>query len=78
MTQFLSSRPTTPVPFKPKRSSTQALSPTSGLSPLRHEMNGAPKSNGEVEGSNVVANLEKVVNGKGAKSEGPVSGGAGP
>lgn len=41
-------------------------------------MNGAPRSSGEVEGSNVVANLENAVNGESAKSEGPVEGGAGP
>lgn len=41
-------------------------------------MNGAPKTNGEVEGSSVVANLENAVNGEGARTEGPVAGGAGP
>jgi hypothetical protein len=60
--QFLSSRPTTPVPFRPKSLGVSAGS--NGLSPLRQVVNGAPESNGDVRQSSVVANLEKVVNGQ--------------
>ncbi|KAI6896902.1 hypothetical protein KC334_g10652, partial [Hortaea werneckii] len=42
---FLSSRPSTPVPFKPKKSDAQSLDvPGSGVSQLAKEMNGAPAS----------------------------------
>ncbi|EMC92255.1 hypothetical protein BAUCODRAFT_569579 [Baudoinia panamericana UAMH 10762] len=41
--RFLSSRPSTPVPFRPKRSNTATLE-ASPLSGLRNEMNGAPAS----------------------------------
>jgi 2-isopropylmalate synthase len=60
--QFLSSRPTTPVPFRPKSTST-SLAGSAGLSPLRNVVNGAPESNGDVQQSSIVANLEKQVNG---------------
>jgi 2-isopropylmalate synthase len=50
--QFLSSRPTTPVPFRPKRSNTDTLY----ISSLAKEMNGAPKS-----GPDAVARLEATV-----------------
>ena len=64
--QFLSSRPTTPVPFRPKRSDTLSLSPGPDLEPLRQEMNGAPSSGPDVkEGSSVVAKLEEQVLGNG-------------
>ncbi|OCK81629.1 2-isopropylmalate synthase [Lepidopterella palustris CBS 459.81] len=56
---FLSSRPSTPIPFRPKRSDTLDL-PTADLSPLR--INGAPES-GPDSGSHIVAHLEKQVNG---------------
>jgi 2-isopropylmalate synthase len=59
--QFLSSRPSTPVPFRPKRSNTISDSPTSGLSPLRNEINGAPDSVKDVRGSHVVTNLETQI-----------------
>jgi len=58
---FLSSRPTTPVPFRPKSTS---LAGSAGLSPLRQVVNGAPASNGDVQQSSIVANLEKQVNGE--------------
>lgn len=59
---FLSSRPTTPVPFRPKRSNTQTLSPGSNLDGLRREVNGVPSSGPDVkEGSQVVAKLEEAV-----------------
>ncbi|KAL2356905.1 hypothetical protein BJ546DRAFT_418341 [Cryomyces antarcticus] len=51
---FLSSRPSTPIPYRPKRSNTHTLTPTE-LSPLR--LNGAPKSGPDAQ-SHVVANLE--------------------
>jgi 2-isopropylmalate synthase len=64
--QFLSSRPTTPVPFRPKRSDTLNISPGPNLSPLRQEMNGAPSSGPDVrEGSHVVAKLEEQAHANG-------------
>lgn len=62
--QFLSSRPSTP--FLPK---------SSGLSPLRQEVHAAPQSNGDVQQSSVVANLEKQVEGQ---AEGALNGHAPP
>ncbi|TKA71071.1 hypothetical protein B0A55_07230 [Friedmanniomyces simplex] len=53
---FLSSRPSTPVPFRPKRSNTLDMEPGSPLSGLRNELNGAPKS-----GPDAVAKLEAHV-----------------
>ena len=60
--QFLSSRPSTPTPFRPKRSDTASLETPGGLSPLRHEMNGALKSGPDAE-SHVEANTEIKTNG---------------
>ncbi|KAK4545382.1 hypothetical protein LTR36_003562 [Oleoguttula mirabilis] len=55
---FLSSRPSTPVPFRPKRSDTVDLDVDGpGLSPLRRELNGAPQSHGP----DAVASLEAKV-----------------
>ncbi|KAK1814663.1 2-isopropylmalate synthase (Alpha-isopropylmalate synthase) (Alpha-IPM synthetase) [Friedmanniomyces endolithicus] len=53
---FLSSRPSTPVPFRPKRSNTLDLEAGSPLSGLRNEVEGAPKS-----GEDTVAKLEAHV-----------------
>ncbi|KAK3072429.1 2-isopropylmalate synthase (Alpha-isopropylmalate synthase) (Alpha-IPM synthetase) [Teratosphaeriaceae sp. CCFEE 6253] len=69
---FLSSRPSTPVPFRPKRSNTLDLEPGSPLSGLRNEINGAPKSNPDA-----VANLEaKVHEEQEAKTNGTETEGA--
>lgn len=60
--QFLSSRPSTPNPFRPKRSNTATLSPGAGLDAIKAAMNGAPSSGPDVqEGSHVVAKLEDAV-----------------
>ncbi|TKA34889.1 hypothetical protein B0A54_13852 [Friedmanniomyces endolithicus] len=53
---FLSSRPSTPVPFRPKRSNTLDLEAGSPLSGLRNEVEGAPES-----GEDTVAKLEAHV-----------------
>ncbi|KAK5703768.1 2-isopropylmalate synthase (Alpha-isopropylmalate synthase) (Alpha-IPM synthetase) [Elasticomyces elasticus] len=53
---FLSSRPSTPVPFRPKRSNTLDMEPGSPLTGLRNETNAAPKSSPDA-----VAKLEAVV-----------------
>jgi 2-isopropylmalate synthase len=47
--QFLSSRPTTPIPFRPKRSDTIDIP--------------SPESSPTAKESNVVNTLEKAVNG---------------
>ncbi|KAK0285174.1 2-isopropylmalate synthase (Alpha-isopropylmalate synthase) (Alpha-IPM synthetase) [Friedmanniomyces endolithicus] len=60
---FLSSRPSTPVPFRPKRSNTLDLEAGSPLSGLRNEVEGAPKS-----GEDTVAKLEAHVE-KGEQAE---------
>ncbi|KAK5715754.1 2-isopropylmalate synthase (Alpha-isopropylmalate synthase) (Alpha-IPM synthetase) [Elasticomyces elasticus] len=65
---FLSSRPSTPVPFRPKRSNTLDLEAGSPLSGLRNETNGAPKSSPDA-----VAKLEAVV-GEGEQKGGSVEG----
>jgi len=51
--QFLSSRPTTPIPFRPKRSNTLEI-PSPDSSPTR---------NGKQNGSTIVDKLEAAVNG---------------
>lgn len=56
---FLSSRPSTPIPFRPKRSNTLDLS-SPELSPLR--LNGAPGSRSDSAG-HLVAHLETRVDG---------------
>ena len=61
--QFLSSRPSTPVPFRPKRSNTLDLEAGSPLSGLRNEVEGASKS-----GEDTVAKLEAHVE-KGERAE---------
>ncbi|KAF2086343.1 2-isopropylmalate synthase [Saccharata proteae CBS 121410] len=54
---FLSSRPSTPIPFRPKnRNSDSQHLPTPDLSPLR--TNGAPASGPDAE-NHIVANLER-------------------
>lgn len=59
--QFLSSRPTTPLPLRPQRSNTATLSPGDGLDSIRREMNGAPPAGPDVEkGSGVVGKLEEI------------------
>ncbi|EME48088.1 hypothetical protein DOTSEDRAFT_69880 [Dothistroma septosporum NZE10] len=61
---FLSSRPTTPVPFRPKRSNTEILEV--GGPDLGHQqqaLNGAPENPGPDAKSRIVANLEAKVNG---------------
>jgi 2-isopropylmalate synthase len=69
--QFLSSRPSTPIPFRPKRSNTLNLSSSGELSPLNpYKANGAPPS-GPDAASHIVAHLEyKVapVNGDGKEN----------
>ncbi|KAF2726332.1 2-isopropylmalate synthase [Polychaeton citri CBS 116435] len=50
---FLSSRPSTPVPFKPKRSNTNTMSPGHGLdsdSPLKNEVNGTNGTDNDMKG----------------------------
>lgn len=42
--QFLSSRPSTPVPFRPRRSDTQHLEVGPDLGEQKKELNGAPPS----------------------------------
>lgn len=55
--QFLSSRPSTPNPFRPKRSGTGSLEvPGPGISGLAQSMNGAPSS-----APDAVEKLEAVV-----------------
>ncbi|KAK5716210.1 2-isopropylmalate synthase (Alpha-isopropylmalate synthase) (Alpha-IPM synthetase) [Elasticomyces elasticus] len=65
---FLSSRPSTPVPFRPKRSNTLDMEPGSPLTGLRNETNGAPNSSPDA-----VAKLEAVV-GEGEQKGGSVEG----
>ena len=63
--QFLSSRPSTPNPFRPSRSNTAtSLSPAANLSPLKQEANGAPSAGDDVKASHVVAKLEEAARGK--------------
>ncbi|KAL1302705.1 hypothetical protein AAFC00_003065 [Neodothiora populina] len=58
---FLSSRPSTPIPFRPKKSDDQHLNGTTDLSPLRPD--DSPASGHDAQ-SHVVANLEaKAANG---------------
>ncbi|KAK4505611.1 hypothetical protein PRZ48_003574 [Zasmidium cellare] len=59
---FLSSRPTTPVPFRPKRSNTQNLDVVPDLGEEKRQLNGAPASAPDA-GSKIVADLEAKVNG---------------
>jgi len=61
---FLSSRPTTPVPFRPTRSNTQNLDVGPDLSHEKAKLNGAPQSHGPDAGSHIVANLDAKVNGE--------------
>ena len=64
MLQFLSSRASSPHPFKPKRSNTQNLEVGPGLGPIKDGMNGAPAAGPDVkEGSQVVAKLEAAAEG---------------
>ncbi|KIW05040.1 2-isopropylmalate synthase [Verruconis gallopava] len=69
---FLSSRPSTPIPFRPKRSNTNSLSSVD-LSPLKHEVNGAPAS-GPNSASQVVAHLEQAAAEDSNKKEGGANG----
>lgn len=64
---FLSSRPTTPVPFRPKRSNTGSLDvgAPADLSQQKQALNGAPANSGPDAESRIVANLEAKVNGDG-------------
>ncbi|EON62334.1 2-isopropylmalate synthase [Coniosporium apollinis CBS 100218] len=61
---FLSSRPSTPIPFRPKRSDTQSLPTPPELSPARPRSSAGSHHGNEVH-SQLVANLEKQVNGMG-------------
>lgn len=59
---FLSSRASSPIPFRPKRSNTATLDVGPGLNGIKQEMNGAPAAGPDVkEGSSVVAKLEEAV-----------------
>lgn len=65
---FLSSRPSTPIPSKPKRSGTQHLDAGLDLSPLKEELNGAPESVPD-SSSHVGGESELSVNGDTRKGE---------
>lgn len=65
---FLSSRPTTPVPFRPKRSDTVNLDVGPDLSHEKKKLNGAPESHGPDAGSHIAANLEAKVNSENANN----------
>ncbi|KAK5166668.1 2-isopropylmalate synthase (Alpha-isopropylmalate synthase) (Alpha-IPM synthetase) [Saxophila tyrrhenica] len=68
---FLSSRPSTPNPFRPKRSNTQSLSPGAALDGIKESAKGAPVAGEDVrDGAKVVAGLEE----KAEKGEGGVNG----
>ena len=64
MIQFLSSRPTTPVPFRPKRSGTESLDVGPDLTHQKDKLNGAPPSQAPDAGGHIVANFESKVNGE--------------
>lgn len=57
---FLSSRPSTPIPFRPKRSNTATL-PTPDLSPLKQDA--TPQSGPDANHADVAAHPETQVNG---------------
>ena len=62
------------MPFRPKRSNTQNLSPGPNLEPIKQNLNGAPSAGPDVvEGSQVVANLEAAAD-QGGKGKEPANG----
>ncbi|KAK3671316.1 2-isopropylmalate synthase (Alpha-isopropylmalate synthase) (Alpha-IPM synthetase) [Recurvomyces mirabilis] len=67
---FLSSRPSTPVPFRPKRSNTLDMEPSSPLSGVQVECegNGAPKGSADAVGK-----LEKAAEGTEKVNDGAVA-----
>ncbi len=61
MLQFLSSRPSTPIPFRPKRSNTNSLSSVD-FSPLKQEIKkDSAVPSGLDSSSHVVAHLDSTV-----------------
>jgi len=63
ITQFLSSRPSTPIPFRPKRSNTLDI-PSIESSPLRNGESAEPKAKTELQNNTQVDKLEAMVSGE--------------
>jgi len=57
---FLSSRPSSPIPFRPKPAASNSLRVESGVRQLRQATNGAPESSPDA-GSSIVARLEASI-----------------